>query len=59
MSDENVPIDAIAMHAEAIVKAAIGWAWALDADPRMTREEWTLFEACKIYGDEFKGMRAR
>jgi len=57
--DVNVPMDATAMQAEEIVKAAIAWAWEIVGDPRLTRAEWKLIDACKSYGDDFKGLRAR
>jgi len=59
MSDENVPMDATAMYAEEIVKAAIAWRWAMDADPVLTRAEWRLHEATGNYGSEFKGLRSQ
>ena len=60
MSDDaNVPMDAIADQAEAVIKAAIVWRWAAEADPRMTQAEWKLYEATNAYGSEFKGVRAK
>jgi len=59
MSDDiNVPADATAMQAEAIVRAAIAWAWTVQPDDRMGRNDWKLYEACTQYGDDFKGLRA-
>ena len=59
MNDMNVPMDAIAMHAEEIVKAAIIWRWSLDSNPMLTAAEWKLFEATGEYGDTFRGLRAQ
>lgn len=59
MSDENVPMDATAMQAEAIVKAAIAWRLRQETDPIMNLEEFRLYEACKEYGDQFKGVHRR
>ena len=58
MEAENLPVDAIAMDAEAIVKAAIEWKrWQGERKP-MTREEWLLDAACDSYGYIYKGLRS-
>jgi hypothetical protein len=60
MTDEvNVPMDATAMQAEDLVRAAIKWAWANSDKQHLTRDEWMLLEACENYGDQFKGLSAR
>jgi hypothetical protein len=56
--DQKVPMDATAMQAEAVVKAALDWMWSrAGSKKRMTREEWQLHEACSGYGDKYKGLR--
>jgi len=60
MSDnETVPMDATAMQAEEIVRAALGLvAYKRRTDDRyLYREEWKLVEAVEAYGTEFKGLR--
>ncbi len=60
MSDDaNVPMDAVAENAKAIVQAAIEWRRAVGPSPVMTAAEWKLFAACEQYGDRFKGLRAQ
>ena len=60
-NEENIPMDATAAQAEAVVIAAIAWGWASGSQmqARLTREEWALMEALKGYGDKFKGLKAR
>jgi len=57
--DSNVPADATAMQAEAVVRAAIEWRNGLEDDPKLSREEWVLYDALTRYGSEFKGLRAQ
>lgn len=59
MDNENVPIDAVALRAEAVVRAAIDWGFTVDVDGSFTRQQWKLYDALLEYGDEFKGLRAR
>lgn len=58
-TEENVPADATAMKAEAIVFAALSWRRSADVlmTDKFTREEWALVEACEAYGDRYKGVR--
>lgn len=57
MSDENVPLDARAVRAEAVVKAALEWAAITEGAWSLSREEWRLLEAVEVYGG--KGLRGR
>ena len=62
MSDsENVPMDATAEQAKAVVEAAIAWARSVshESGQLMTEQEWELRSALKRYGDKYKGLRAR
>ena len=59
MSDtQNVPVDATAEQAEAILVAAIKWGWEQDrtVSAIMTRTEWELISALDAYGDKWKGL---
>lgn len=58
---DTVPMDATAAQAEAVMNAAIAWAWALPThqELRMTQEEWRLFEALRAYGETYKGLRSQ
>lgn len=60
-NSETVPMDVTAEQAEAVLRAAISWAWDIPThqEHKMTRHEWVLFEALRKYGDEFKGLRAQ
>jgi len=60
-NDANRPMDATAMQAEAVVKAAQSWGWSKSAKKgqRMTEQEWELLKALRDYGDKWKGLRAR
>jgi hypothetical protein len=59
MSNENVPMDALAAKSEQVVRAALDWAWSIDAEGRMTAAEWRLLEAAEAYGDSYKGLRSQ
>jgi hypothetical protein len=59
MDDENVPMDVTATQAEAVVKAAMAWAYSIDISDRFTQLEWRLYEALTAYGDEYKGLVSR
>lgn len=58
-NEENAPMDATAMHAEAIIRAAIEWRFERGDHTLMNRAEWKLFEACNEYGDQYRGVRGR
>jgi hypothetical protein len=59
MSSNNVPLDVVAMDAEAIVKAAIAWRWSQAEEPVLTVAEWKLYEATGNYGSNYKGLSAQ
>jgi len=58
-NDANRPMDATAMQAEAVVKAAIEWRYEHRGERDMSRVEWELWQATNGYGDTWKGLRAR
>ena len=57
--NSNVPMDATAMQADAVIKAAIAWRLDNDGGGLMSRAEWELFMATNAYGDKFKGTRGK
>jgi len=50
MDDENVPMEAVAMNAEEVVKAAVAWKSSKGGSPVMDRKEWALFDAVEQHG---------
>ena len=55
----SVPMDATAMQADAVIKAAIAWRWTRNDEESMSKAEWELFMATNAYGDTFKGTRGK
>ena len=55
----HAPVDATAMQADAVIKAAIAWRWTRNDKELMSKAEWELFMATNAYGGTFKGTRGK